>query len=136
MAIIEFNGGSGRNLSLKMATSTTITKDTALVQDANGLLVAVGTTTTSPKFIAQETKTSTSDTPFILVKRCNPAQLYIVDCTNAVNQNQCGNQCDFTDAGTLNNASSDGTYKAMEIISLYGAAADKKVIAAPVYRGA
>lgn len=137
MAIKLVSGGQGNNRSHPQKASTTITKNTLGVFDANGYVTACASTATYADFLILETNTAGSgETPDVLICLLDGTELLECDCTNNTALNQVGNSHDLTDAATLANTSSDGTYKCIKAVAVIGAAADKKLLAKAVVRAA
>jgi hypothetical protein len=137
MAIKEVGGGNGNNILVPQKADTTVTKDTFGVFDANGLAIAAPSTATYVDFIFRQTQTADSgETPDVNVQLLTGSEWLICDCTNNTAQTHIGNQHDLTDAATLANAASDGTYKAIKAYSIIGATTDKKLLCKAVQRAA
>lgn len=137
MAIIEIAQGQGQNIAHPQKASTTVTKDTLGVFDANGFVTACATTATYADFLILQTQTADSgETPDVLIKLLTGAEFLEADCTNVTALNQIGNSHDLTSAGVLANTSSDGTYKCIKSVGIIGAIWGTKLLCKAVVRAA
>lgn len=119
--------------SVPMATSTTIVAGAALVW-SSGYVTNASSGTTEVNFVAKESKTSTSDNPFIEVWRASANTLFEADCTSNTAATQRGTKVDLTDASTLANTAT--TNKVFLVETVVGAAADKKLVGSFVQKTA
>lgn len=137
MSIITQVKGDGNVITGVQKASTTVTKNTLWVFDANGQVTACTSTSTTADFEILQTQTAASgETPDVSIRLLTGSEFLECDCTNAVAQTQVGNWVDLTDAWTLNNTASDGTYKAVQIVKIIWPTADKKVLAKVAVRPA
>lgn len=115
--------------------STTLTKGTLGVYDADGLVVACTATSTYADVLVLQTQTAwAGETPDVLVADLDVTSTLYADCTNAVAQDQVGNLCELTDASTVNNTAADGTNNVVRIIWLSDIT-DQVVECRPIVRG-
>lgn len=137
MAIIEVSEGQGQNRLHPQKASTTVTKNTLWVFDANGFVTECATTATYADFLILETQTADSgETPDVLIKLLTGSEFLEADCTNVTALNQVGNSHDLTSAGVLANTSSDGTYKCIKALGIVGAIGGTKLLCKAVVRAA
>ena len=118
---------------VKIPASNTIVKDTILAIDTtnNGYIPATSSSTTvTIRWVAQEALTSSGSVSKVLATRILPGQIWLMDCTANTASNQEGLRHALTDAGAVNNTSSTvaGNTGVVEMISVWGAAADKKAL--------
>lgn len=137
MAIKLVSKGDGQTRLLPQKASTTVTKDTLGVFDANWYVTACASTATYADFLILQTQTADSgETPDVLVHFLTGAEFLEADCTNNTALNQLGNSHDLTSAGVVANTSSDGTYKCIKALGLVWSASDKKLFCKAVVRAA
>lgn len=128
MAFRPINFEEGRVVLMPVATSQTVVKGDALVDNGSGLLaVATNSTAVDINYIAAETVTTTATT---LVK-CIPTRgiRFSADCDAAPAQTDVGTLCDLASVSTVNpDASSNDLFYIESIDTSKGAVGTSTVV--------
>ena len=124
--------GSAITVKVNIPANTTIVKDTLLALDVinKGVIPATSSSTTAlVRFVAQEALVSTATAQKIRAILLESGQLWEGDCTNATLASQLFIRQALTDAGTINNSTSDtaGPTGIVEPVQIIGATGDKKL---------
>lgn len=121
MAFLENKQSSGKSREFLTASSTTIAKWDALVFSSGYLTPATASNTAAlsslPIVIADEAVTTASgDHKKILGLIVDPTMEFIAPCDDDTAQSQVGTSVKFKDAGTVDNGTTGGNIKILEIL--------------------
>lgn len=121
MAFLENKESSGKSREFLTASSTAINKGDALVFASGYLTPATASNTgvlsALPIVIANESVTTASGAHNkILWLIVDPTMEFIAPCDDATAQSQVGTSVKFKDAGTVDNGTTGGNIKILEIL--------------------
>lgn len=134
MAVQSQRGSEGKTRSYKMAASTTIVAGTFL-GFASGYVIPATSSTAELKLIAREDKVAGSGVnPEILCEELDPSVILLVDTAGDTSAALVGTKIDLTNASTANQAAT--TTKVLDVVGIYGAAADRKILCKAVTKDA
>lgn len=126
MAVRLLTQDEGKQLSLPMAASTTVSANSFVKLNAAGYIIPQVAADTEVYFKCHETKTSgASENPEVLVTRLDSSILMEVDTSANTAQSQVGDKVDLsTDLLVNNAATSTGV---VEVVKVIGSAANRKL---------
>lgn len=118
MAFLENKHSSGKDREFLTASSTTIVKGDALVFSSGYLTPATASNTdANPIVIASEDVTTGADEhKKILGLLVDPTLEFIADCDDNTAQSQIGTSVKFKDKATVDNGTTGGNIKILEIL--------------------
>lgn len=117
MAFLESKHSSGKDREFLTASSTTIAKWDALVFSSGYVTPAASTdTAANPIVIASEdVVTGSGEHKKILGVLVDPTLEFIADCDGTTAQSQVGTSVKFKDAATIDNGTTGGNIKVIEV---------------------